>query len=351
VSKGRSYKLGLLIIVVCFASGASASDGQWYLGVGGGATTLKPETDGTPFRLDTSNSAGGKIFIGYDWKDKFSLEGYYADLGEATFTNQAELKYTVFGLGLNYYFPDNDVGPSFFLKAGVSSFNNSGNINFTVANSTQIYVGAGAEVRLENGFAIRGEFDYFDRDAQYFGLALSKRFGRTKEESNVPDWARDIQVGGPEFDSEESGYSTLKPEDMLPDDSGLTPTTVESVPDLQSPSVLTSSLGVVEGVEFISGTAALKPQSLPILDQVARTLAQYGTTQFVIIGHTDDVGDPASNRKLSLEQVKRIGEYLETKGVNAKNLSYIGAGEDEPRTRNDSPEGRAMNRRIEILLY
>ena len=352
MSKRRSYTTILLIVMTCFTSGVNASEGQWYLGVGGGATSLKPETEGSPFRLDESSSTGIKVFLGYDWNRKFGVEAYYADLGEATFTNEAELTYAVFGLGINYYFPDNESGPSFFLKAGVSSFNNSGNINFTVANSAQIYLGAGAEVQFENGFAIRGEFDYYDTDAQYFGLALSKRFGRGPDDSGIPDWARDIQVGGPEFDSEESGYTTLNPEDILPGDAQvLPPASVESFPDIQNPSVLTSSLGVIEGVEFISGTSALKPQSLPILDRVARTMAQYGTTQFVIIGHTDDVGDPASNRTLSLEQVKQIGEYLESKGVNAKNLSYIGAGEDEPRTRNDSPEGRAMNRRIEILLY
>ncbi len=326
---------------------STAGDGQWYLGIGGGTTTLEPETTGSPFRLDQTNATGYKLFAGYDWKQKFSFEGFYAELGEATFTNGSNLNYSVFGLGLNYYLPDNDVGPSLFLKLGVSGFNNNGTVNFNVENSSQIYVGAGLEIKFENGYAIRGEFDYYDRDAQYFGLSISKRFGRAKD--HIPDWARDMQVGGPEFDSEESGYTTLKPEDMLPEDtrsSGV----IESIPDLDNPAILTSSLGVLEGVSFVPGTTTLNPESTRILDRVAETIIGYGTTNFVLIGHTDDVGDPAANQELSLQQVREIGAYLESKGVDEKRLSYIGAGEAEPRTRNDSPEGRAMNRRIELLL-
>lgn len=345
------YKARLRALVcfslLVFCSTATAGDGQWYLGIGGGITTLEPETSGSPFRLDQANSNGYKIYAGYDWRQKFSFEGFYAELGEATFTNGDDLNYSVFGLGLNYYLPDNDVGPSLFLKLGVSGFSNSGTVNFNVNNSTQIYAGVGLEVKFENGYAIRGEFDYYDRDAQYVGLSISKRFGRAKD--HIPDWARDIQVGGPEFDSEESGYTTLKPEDMLPEDtrsSGV----IESIPDLDNPAILTSSLGVLEGVSFVPGTTTLNPESTRILDRVAETILGYGTTSFVLIGHTDDVGDPAANQELSLQQVKEIGAYLKSKGVDDKRLSYIGAGEAEPRTRNDSPEGRAMNRRIELLL-
>ncbi len=337
----------LCLSLVCCSSISFAADGQWYLGLGGGVTTLEPETTGSPFRLDQTNATGYKLFAGYDWKQKFSFEGFYAELGEATFTNGSNLNYSVFGLGLNYYVPDNDVGPSLFLKLGMGGFNNSGTVNFTVENSTQVYAGVGVEIKLENGYSIRGEFDYYDRDAQFFGLSISKRFGRSKD--YIPDWARDMQVGGPEFDSEESGYTTLKPEDMLPEDSQRSGV-VESIPDLDNPSILTSSLGVLEGVSFVPGTTTLQPESLLILDRVIETIQSYGTTNFVLIGHTDDVGDPASNRELSLQQVKEIGAYLRSKGVDDTRLSYIGAGEDEPRTRNDSPEGRAMNRRIELLL-
>lgn len=325
-----------------------AGEGQWYLGLGAGSSTLEPETEGSPFRLDDTGGSAYQLYLGYDWKQKISIEGFFADLGEATFTNDADLGYQIYGAGLHYYLPDNDDGPSLYLRGGIGHFNISGSVPYEVANSTPAFVGVGVEIRFENGFGLRAGFDYYDKDAQMFGLSISKRFGQRKD--SIPDWARDIRGSGPDFDIEESGFTTLDPEDMLPEAVGGGELEQAVIPQIDNPAELTSVLGVIDGVRFISGTDSLRAESEPVLDDVAATLLAYEDAEFVLIGHTDDVGDPESNRALSLERAKRVGEYLIQQGIDADRIFYIGAGEDEPRSRNDSPEGRAMNRRIELLL-
>ena len=56
------------------------------------------------------------------------------------------------------------------------------------------------------------------------------------------------------------------------------------------------------------------------------------------------------NQKLSQERAESVRQYLIKKGVNATRVSAVGKGESEPKTSNETPEGRAMNRRVEVQL-
>jgi OOP family OmpA-OmpF porin len=69
-----------------------------------------------------------------------------------------------------------------------------------------------------------------------------------------------------------------------------------------------------------------------------------------ILGHTDNVGDPKSNQLLSQKRAESIKRFLVSLGVNAKRLAAIGKGDSQPKSNNDSEEGRLMNRRVEVRL-
>lgn len=104
---------------------------------------------------------------------------------------------------------------------------------------------------------------------------------------------------------------------------------------------------------FDSGSAEIKPEFLPILDKIAEELLQI-PNEIRIEGHTDNrpINTPRypSNWELSTARAASVARYLIRKGIDPKRISIVGYGELKPLTSNDTPEGRARNRRVEILV-
>ena len=104
-------------------------------------------------------------------------------------------------------------------------------------------------------------------------------------------------------------------------------------------------------VSFDSGRAQLKAPLLPVLDSVARALVQHPELRAVAIGHTDSTGGADLNQRLSVERAYAVTNYLAQHGVNSGYLRAEGRGPSAPVASNDTPQGRAMNRRVELYLY
>lgn len=102
--------------------------------------------------------------------------------------------------------------------------------------------------------------------------------------------------------------------------------------------------------EFYTGKATFKPGSTAGLDNVVALMNEYPTTNYNIDGHTDNVGNPASNKKLSSARAKAVREYLISKGIDPKRLKATGYGQTKPIASNKTPKGKALNRRVEINL-
>lgn len=104
-------------------------------------------------------------------------------------------------------------------------------------------------------------------------------------------------------------------------------------------------------VMFRSRQAALLPRAKVKLDRLAEALQRLGTDQtFVIEGHTDSRGSAASNERLSRLRALAVRSYLIKRGVDPDRIRAEGRGEDEPVASNSDAEGRANNRRVEILV-
>jgi outer membrane protein OmpA-like peptidoglycan-associated protein len=105
------------------------------------------------------------------------------------------------------------------------------------------------------------------------------------------------------------------------------------------------------GVLFASGKYALLNTAMTKLDQVAAALkAQDGDKRMVVEGHTDSQGSDATNQPLSQNRATAVRDYLVSKGVSADKISSIGLGSSRPITDNATPENRANNRRVEIII-
>jgi outer membrane protein OmpA-like peptidoglycan-associated protein len=105
---------------------------------------------------------------------------------------------------------------------------------------------------------------------------------------------------------------------------------------------------VLRNVFFETGSAALKPESVTELDRLAQLLSETPELRIQINGHTDNVGNSAANQLLSEARAKAVLDYLIGKGVGAERLRFRGFGAGKPIDTNDTPEGRALNRRTEF---
>ncbi len=101
---------------------------------------------------------------------------------------------------------------------------------------------------------------------------------------------------------------------------------------------------------FASGQSALRPELAGKLEQIAAVLRKHPQAAVEIIGHTDSIGSELFNLRLSIDRAEAVMEFLRSHGVALLRLSADGRGEAEPIADNDSAEGRARNRRVELRL-
>ena len=105
---------------------------------------------------------------------------------------------------------------------------------------------------------------------------------------------------------------------------------------------------VLEGVNFKSGTAELLPEARATLDKVAASLGKLTDIKIEVAGHTDAVGDPGQNLRLSTLRAETVTKYLVDKGVPAELLTAKGYGQDKPIADNTTSAGKRKNRRVEL---
>ena len=106
----------------------------------------------------------------------------------------------------------------------------------------------------------------------------------------------------------------------------------------------------VPGIYFDSGKADVKPESEAALREVVKVLQANPSLKLWIVGHTDSVGAPEANLKLSNERAAAVVKVLSgTMGVDPKRLAPHGAGPFAPVASNATDEGRGKNRRVELV--
>jgi outer membrane protein OmpA-like peptidoglycan-associated protein len=97
-------------------------------------------------------------------------------------------------------------------------------------------------------------------------------------------------------------------------------------------------------------SAVLQPSAYPELHRLVRFLQQNPTVNITIAGYTDNVGGKSYNLKLSVDRAQAVYHYLLQKGISARRMQYRGFGKEFPLTSNETPQGRALNRRTEIMI-
>lgn len=104
-------------------------------------------------------------------------------------------------------------------------------------------------------------------------------------------------------------------------------------------------------IQFKTGSAALSPEFKTRLNAVAKVMKHYKFAVAEIPGHADSVGPDRSNKQLSAKRAQAVANYLASQGVATNRLSTVAYGEKAPLADNGTKEGRALNRRVEIILH
>ena len=103
-------------------------------------------------------------------------------------------------------------------------------------------------------------------------------------------------------------------------------------------------------ITFPTDGRDLRSDFYPILDSVALVVEEYNQTIIAISGYTDSTGSDAYNQTLSEDRAKSVGDYLKSKSINTARIETVGFGEQNPLADNNTEEGRALNRRVELTL-
>lgn len=103
------------------------------------------------------------------------------------------------------------------------------------------------------------------------------------------------------------------------------------------------------GIQFNNNEATYTPESETTLNEIAKTLSADPALHLYVVGHTDDVGALDYNNDLSRRRAEKVVNALVTSGISQERLTPIGIGPAAPIGSNDSEEGRALNRRVELV--
>ena len=106
----------------------------------------------------------------------------------------------------------------------------------------------------------------------------------------------------------------------------------------------------VHGIYFDFGSATIKPESEPALKEIGDAIAKNPSWTLSVEGHTDNIGGDATNMELSRRRADAVKQALTTQyHVSPAKLTTAGFGATRPKESNDTPEGRARNRRVELV--
>jgi len=109
-------------------------------------------------------------------------------------------------------------------------------------------------------------------------------------------------------------------------------------------------LNMPGNVTFATDSADISANFYPVLDSVALVLNEFDKTYIDVVGFTDSTGSYEHNQQLSERRASSVGRYLESREVLNHRVVTRGQGPNNPVASNDTPEGRALNRRVEIVL-
>ena len=107
----------------------------------------------------------------------------------------------------------------------------------------------------------------------------------------------------------------------------------------------------VYGINFLSGRAIIQPEYFSLITKVQESIKIFPDRHILIEGHTDSQGNASTNKRLSEERASAVREYIVANmSLNREQITAVGYGSAQPIASNKTEEGRAKNRRIDVVI-
>jgi len=356
----------MLLALMSFVANGSV---PWYLGAGGGASSLRPDTENSPFSVDSDVSYGGGIFAGYDYSERFSFELGYNFLGQAIVrgpNGKNSIDYSALSAGALFYWYGDDRaiaernGLTSYLRFGVNSMRNSTSIPLDREDNVGIWAGLGVEWPINPNLSLRGEVASFDGDAQtawlsvlyrpraHANIASAVRLPEAPKPSSSADPTNSsVQQGTPaESTGEQAVFQPAQSAIAL--DSALCTEPQSHEPIDEQGCALFG--GTLNGVSFAAGTANLLPNSLGLLDTLSDNLLRYPSIQIEIQADTESFSDEAFAKDIAKQRTIAVARHLAKRGVPIERLKARAFGHSRPLVSEQTDAGRQQNNRIQLLV-
>ena len=168
-----------------------------------------------------------------------------------------------------------------------------------------------------------------------------------KNDPEDPDGYED-EDGCPEPDNDKDTVVDLK--DQCPNEVGSTDKEPLGCPQKPALAVITDcEVKIAQQIHFEFDKAKIRPESFPVLDAVVDIMQRNPELKLEVQGHTDNKGSAKYNSKLSKDRAASVMQYLVSHGTSPSRLNSYGYGFDKPIVPNDSPQNRALNRRVQFV--
>lgn len=354
------YKTSALLVGLLSAQGALQAEtleehGPLYFNVGAGISKVEPEIEkGINAKITKKQSQGYRIGAGYKFTPKWAAELQYSDLGESEVTSasgvKAKIPYQFAGLaGVYSPFAKEKLGGfNWLLEAGLGKLNTKSekNVKLKKVGDVQVFFGTGVEYAFNHSFGVRLMAESYDKDAALLTLGLNYAPHTAKPVIEpppvvVPEPVVVVQAPEPPPNPDLDGDGVTNDKDCCPN----------TAPGLEVNGygcpVLNQSL---QNINFEYKSSALTAESKVILNSIVESMKSYSTASVELGAHTDSIGSDRYNLKLSQQRAQSTMDYLISQGISPSRLSAQGYGEMNPIASNDTDEGRALNRRVEIRV-
>ena len=349
--------LGVAALAAITGSSALADDSGWYVGANAGLSRANIDnariTDGllgagftTTSIEDDDRHFGFKLFAGYEFNRYFALEGGYFDLGRFGFTVDTLPAGTLSGnarfQGLNVdavgFLPFTEKFAA-FARVGLNyaytkdSFAGSGTVTVPdpdpSTHAANYKFGVGLQYEFTQSVGIRAEAERYrvndavgnKGDIDLYTVGLFYRFGRT-----TPVHAARAAYAAP-------------------------PPIAEPILEIVPVASADQQYCSVLDIQFDVNEDQMQREDKEKLRVVGTFLTKYPDTTAQIEGHTDDVGTPQDNMRLSRRRAESVVSYLESNfPISASRLTAVGYGDTRPVADNRTQEGKRLNRRIDAVM-
>lgn len=296
-----------------------------YVGLKVGMTWLDDECV-AGLSCDDDSGSGG-IYAGYNFNDFFALEAGYDYLGKFTGAGLPDKSVTAFTLAPKLSL-DLTEAMDIYAKLGAAyvSYGDKDDASYLGALGLEYDVMKNGSLRLEYQVITDINNDIVRAEANSITLGFTYTFGH------------------------KAAVAVVQEEPVMQEE----PVVAEVVPveDVAEVVVLTKTYNttLVDSESFALNSTTLKPENINKLDELVQLLNDYPQSSVNIVGYTDASGAAEYNQALSEKRAQSVADVLIEQGIDPTRIGVSGEGENNPIASNETKEGRAENRRVDITV-